>query len=102
MQDLVKGAAKAKFLGENQGRESGRSGLLKTFLRSRFESDELMSPLRQKVVSPPLPHVPRVSPIHSPSPNHGAKEVRLVILLLNSNLALISNKADRCPNTTAG
>ena len=102
MQDLAKGAVKAKFLGESQGRESGRSGLLKTFPRNRFESDELMLLLRQKVVYPLLPHVLRLSPIHSPSRNHGAKQVRLVILLLNSSFALVSNKADRHPNKTAG
>src|SRR5436305_4428320 len=100
MQDLVKGAARARFLGENQGKESGPSSLLITFLRNCFESDELMLALRQKVVYTPFPHVRRLPPIHSPSRNHGAKEVRLVILLLNSNLALVSNKADSRPNQT--
>ena len=102
MQDLAKGAVKAKFLGESQGRESGRSGPVKTFPRNRFESDELMLVLHQKAVYPALQHVPRLSPIHSPSRNHGAKEVRLVILLLNSSFALVSSKAGRHPNKTAG
>src|ERR1700722_6378668 len=102
MQDLAKGAVKAKFLGESQGRESGRSGRLNTFPRNRFESDGLMLFLRQMVVYPLLPHIPRPSPIHPPSRNHGAKGVRLVILLLNSSLALVSNKANRHPNKIAG